>query len=342
MPVYALEISEQSYKYIKIQKSGGGFTVTDFGDGEIASGIIEKSEIKKPEALVRLFSEIFSKKHVKFVAVSLPEEKGFLRNIKLTGMQENEIYHALELQLEEHVPVPPAEILFDYELVRKEKDHFDVILKAFHRQLIESYLEVLASAGAIPILAESELSAEANAVIPENFSGVAMIMNFGKTKTGFAITENKNVRFTSAISIGSGDLDEAIAKILKVDKKNAEDLKKKKGFVDNRESLDVFQAMVPIITAIREEAEKYISFWQTHSESQNGPSHLFLAGGGANLIGLAGYLRKELGLTVSLGNPWTNIVFPKYYLPPIEAESAIRFSVPIGLSMLALSKENMI
>lgn len=342
MPIYAFELSDESFKYLHMREQRGGLVVEDFGEGVVAPGIIERGEIKKPDILRALLKELFSKKNIKFAAVSLPEEKGFLRNVRLKGIKEEEIKSSLELQLEEHIPLPPEEIVFDYAIVGKEKEHFDIVINAFPRIIVESYLDAFAAAGATPAVVESELGASVEAVLPKTLEASAMIIDWGKTRTSFAIAKNRILRFASTVPIGGKALDEAITKNLNVGIKEAEALKIKHGLLQTPEALPSFQAMVPIVTALREEAEKYINFWQTHSEDKKAPELIFLTGGDANLLGLREYLENELGIATTIANPWVNVIFPLRYLPELEKSDAIRFAASIGLALKALDTEKIL
>lgn len=337
LPIYAFELSDKSYKYLRLKDYEGGVVLDDFGEGEIAAGIIERGEIKKKEVLTAFLSDLFAKRNIRFVAISLPEERGFLENVQLTGVKEEEIRQALEFQLEEHIPLPPSEVVFDYALVHKEKNHFDTAINAFPKALVDSYLEVFYSAGALPVFAESELAAAVRSAIPKDFTKTAMVIDWGKTRISFSIIENRVLRFASTAPIGGEALDEAIAKTLGVDLKKAQALKFEKGFIPTQQ--EIFQAMVPVVTAIGEEAEKYISYWQTHSEHRESPAKLFLSGGEANLLGLNAYLQQELGIAAEFANPWVNVSFPERYLPELERKDAIRFTTSVGLSLAAREKE---
>ena len=124
LPVYAFDISDQSYKYLLLKENGGRFTVEDFGEGEIQKGAIEKGEIKNPDLLRMSLSAIFAAKKIKYVALSLPEEKGFLRSIRISGVAEDEVGRALELQLEEHIPMRAEDAVFSYSIKSKTKHYF--------------------------------------------------------------------------------------------------------------------------------------------------------------------------------------------------------------------------
>lgn len=350
LPIYAFELSDRSYKYLRFKEAEGGIILDSFGEGELAPGVIERGEIKKKDILVSLLKEVCRKNNIRFVAVSLPEEKGYVENIRLANAKDEEIRQVLELQLEEHVPLPPADVVFDYSVVNREKGHLDIVLSAFPKSLVESYLGAFFEAGALPALAESELVSAVRSLVPAESSGVAMIIDWGKTRISFYIVKNTFLRFASTVSIGGEALDQAIAKNLNVSVEEAQKLKFKAGFLpalpsqggQTPGSLQVFQAIVPLVTAVREEAEKYISFWQTHSEEKETPSRLWLSGGDGNLPGLAEYLEEELKIPVALANPWVNIGFPKHYLPNLERSDAVRFAASIGLGLAALAAENTI
>ncbi len=338
IPTYSLDISDLSYKFIKFSEKKDGIIIDDFGEGEIASGVIVEGEIKKRDVLVSLLKELFTKKKIKYIALALPEEKGFLSSVRLPKIEKKEIINTLELQLEEHIPIPPSEVAFDYSIIAEEKDHTDVVIQAFPKAFIESYAGSIFSAGGIPVIIESELHASLRAAIPFDFTRLGMFIDFGKTKIGFGFFENRILQFMSSAKIGGEAIDEAISKNLNVNLKDAFKLKQEKGFLQSKDSLAVFQAIIPIITAIREEAEKYLSYWQTHSQKKVLPSKIFLSGGDSNLKGLKEYFEREIGIETSLVNPWINVEFPMYYLPKIEFKDSIRYTAAAGLALRALKE----
>ena len=102
LPVYAFDVSDQSYKYLLLKEKKEGVVVDDFGAADIPNGVIERGEIKKPDVLIAQFRALFQLRGIKYVALALPEEKGFLRTIKLSGIKEEEVGRALEFQLKKH------------------------------------------------------------------------------------------------------------------------------------------------------------------------------------------------------------------------------------------------
>ena len=336
-PVYALDLSDRSYKYACLKKSPDGISVSDFGEGEIPAGVIDRGEIKKPDVIQSIFSDLFRKRAIRFVAFSLPEERGFVRSISLASVKESEVAEALRYQLEEYIPLSPAEAVFDYTIAMIAKDHLSVVVSAFPRQITESYADLVSAAGAVPVCAESELASAFRAVIPAGYRETAMIIDWGRTRTSFSVVEDGVLQFASTVPIGGQALNEAIIKNLGVDAVRAENEKYERG-LQNTGSRDVFNAIMPVVASIKEEAERYIEFWRSHSEKKSATRKIFLSGGDANLPGFLEYLSRELGVEVELANPWVNIVFPRYYVPDIELKDSLRFVPAIGLALRGLKE----
>ena len=339
LPVYAFDISDQSYKYLLLNEEKGGVVVGDFGGADITSGVIERGEIKKPDLLKAQLGALFRLRGIKYASFALPEEKGFLRTIKLSGIKDEEIGRALEFQLEEHVPLPASDTVFNYTIGKKTGDQSDVVLSAFPKKIVETYLDVFSQAGALPVYVESELNASVSAVIPKDFKKTAMLIDWGHTRTSFSMVDEGILRFTTTVPIGGSGLDEAIAKSLNIGLTKAESLKQENGFVKKDASREAFDALTPIVTAFREEAETYINYWQSHSEKKEAPERVFLYGGESNLFAFKEYLSKELNIEVVLADPWTNVPFPPRYLPDIELKDSLRFATSIGLALNVL-REN--
>lgn len=348
VPVYGLDISDLSYKYLRLDRSHNGTLVGDFGEGELPAGIIQNGGIRDRNALVSIFRELFAKQHIQYVAVSLPDEKGFVRSLKLltSAVQREEIGQALGFQLEEHIPLPPAEVVFDFAVTGEDGNHYDVVLRAFPRNLVEEYCSIIVDAGALVVIAEPELSAVARAIIPEHFEESAMILDWGKTRTSFAILDHNTIQLSSTIAVGGDMLTDAIAKQLKISHAAAEKLKTTKAHMAlDTKTLhqdEVLQAIIPIITVIRKEAEKYIQYWLTRSERKTNLARVYLTGGDTHLSGLAEYLSQELGIPVEMANPWSRVHFSKNYLPQLSWKDSLRFACAIGLTLKAFDDSTII
>lgn len=339
IPIYALDISDQSFKFLRLLDTSKGIVVQDFGEGVIDSGVLENGEIKDKNRFSEILKEIFQENHIKFVALSLPEEKGFLREIKISGVSEKELPSVLEFQIEEHVPLPSAEVLFNYTIANIGNNYFDLIVSAFPKNFVESYLESITSSGALPVIVESELESTARSVMPKDFLKTAMIVDWGKTRVSFSVFENGILRFAFTSPMGGNVLNDSISKNFGIGKKEAIKLKLKTDLMNLQNSPKILNAITPVLSSFADEIKKNLNYWRDRSGSKNVIEQIFLSGGDSNLFGLSEYLRRELDLSVSLANPWVNVDFPSKYLPSIKFKDSLRFSCAIGLSLRALKEE---
>ncbi|MEK7559969.1 MAG: type IV pilus assembly protein PilM [Patescibacteria group bacterium] len=339
IPIYALDISDQSFKFLRLSNSKGGIVVKNFGEGGIHKGIVENGEIKDKNGLSEILKETFEENNIKFVALSLPEEKGFLREIKISGVNEEELLNALEFQIEEYIPLPAADTFFDYTVTERGNNFFSLVVNAFPKSIVELYMEVVNASGALPVIVESELDSTARSIMPKDFLKITMVVDWGKTRATFSIFENKILRFTSTASVGGELLEIAISKNLNVSKSEAIKAKLKADLNDLQSSPEIFNVILPVISELIEEIKKILEYWHSRSENKTKIEYIFISGGDANLFGLSEYLSKKLEIPVSLANPWVNIEFPAKYLPPIKYKDSLRFASAIGLSLRAFKEE---
>ena len=342
IPIYSLDISDESFKFLRFVDKKNGVVVDDFGEAEIEKGAIEGGEIKNSEKVSNNLKKIFSQKNIKFAAFSLPEEKGFLRTIKLSGMNRQEAEKSIEFQIEEHVPLPASEVFFEYKILGGEKEGFEAVINAFPKSIVESYAGVIESAGALPVFVESESQSAQRAVLPNGIYKSCMIIDWGRTRASFSIFENDILKFTSTIFLGGSLLDEAIARELKVNKKEAEKIKFEASVNQNQKTTEVFGVIFPIIASLKDEAEKILDYWKSHLGGRPNVERIFLSGGDVNLLGLSEYLTNELRIETTLANPWINAKFPHKYLPPMKMKDSLRFTSTIGLALLVKNKEQII
>lgn len=342
IPIHSLDISDESFKFLRLLDKNNGMIVESFGEIEIEKGVVEGGQVKDSEKLVKILKNFFTQKNIKFAAFSLPEEKGFLRTVKLSGMSREDAEKSIEFQIEEHVPLPVSEVFFEHKILSEESGHFNAVINAFPKSIVESYADAIESAGAMPIYAESELEAASRAILPKGVYKSSMIIDWGKTRVSFSLFEDDILKFTSTVFLGGRLLDDAIARELKVSKKEAQKIKFETNILQIKKSSDLFNAVFPIISSLKDEIDKILDYWKSHSQNTFGVKTIFLSGGEANLFGITEYLTDELRVEAILANPWINVKFPHKYLPPIKMKDSLRFVSVIGLALLVKDKERII
>ena len=353
-PAIGLDVSDRSIKYVQLRQIGRGIRIDKIGKRDLNEGIVEAGEIKKPDELSASIASVIKPLGVIHVVTALPEERAYISVMSLPAANKSQLYEAVETGLPEKIPLPAGEAIFDFELMppaqiseggakisENQPTHQDAVVYALPQAVVKKYLDVYTGAGVYPICFVMETAALSRALLSENNGKeVTMMIDFGKTRTTFVIVAGGLVRFSSTVSVAGESLDRAIAKSAGVSLKDAERLKKNTGLSKSDGNGTVFDALLPVVSALADEAERYILFWNTHAEHVHGSSpeikKVILSGGDSNLIGFKEYLETKLGIAVKHGNSWVNVAPFEEYVPDVSFNESLTFSTAIGLALIAL------
>lgn len=341
MPAAGLDISDQSVKFSVLERTRRGLNLTHYGEKSIPVGTIASGLIKDHETLVTILKSLATEFGLRYVVASLPEEEAYIVRLKLPAMPPHQIRESLELQLEEHVPIPPAEAVFDYEIFNPHGgtgQGYDLGVSVLPRKTVTAYGEIFQAAGMLPLAFEIEAQAITRAVVPAGDARVSLVVDFGKTRTSFFIANGWTVLFTAtAQNIGGEDITRSIQKHLKLDYASAEKLKVDQGPFFSKKNQEFFSAITPMVSVLRDEIKKQYEYWEAHQqevgEVGQAISRIILCGGQSTLPGLVDYLAGSIGAPVELGNPWTNILSFDETIPDLNLNQALRYTTALGLAL---------
>lgn len=345
MPCIGVDISDTSLKYLSFKPTifeNETREIDQWGDIAIPSGVITRGEVTDPKQLASVLKEFKEKTKAEFVRLSLPEEKAYLFETTIkNNTPHKEIRGLLEFKLEENVPIPAREVYFDYSIMPATADaiNVDVSVVAYPRQTIQSYYEACLEAGLRPVSFEIEAQAMARALIPKNLSGAAMLVDFGKTRTGIGIVHRGALLYTSTVDIGGEQLSQLLRKALG-DKPEAEltTLKNTIGLVRGADSSVVRDTIISSVSVIKDEMATRMQYWHLRSghDEERRITSIVLCGGSSNLKGLPEYLCETLGVSTVRGNVWENALSFDETVPPIGRRYSFGYAAAIGLALKSI------
>lgn len=341
MPAVGLDISDESLRFAELIETRKGLVVGRHGYRAIPRGVIESGEIKKISEFRAILSSIKKEHNLEFVAVSLPEERAYLFDLTLPVMKYGEVRGAIELGLEEYIPLKSVDAIFDYEIVEETPSLLYINVVAVPRTLIDGYLNAFSGTGITPTAFEIEAQSIARAVVPRtdnnDYKNAYMVVDFGKTRTGISIVANQNVKFTSTIAVGGDLVTASIAKNLMVPYDDAEKIKRGERVVEDGEQEKVSFALMSAVSILRHEITKHYTYWQSHSDDY-GKKHppiekVYLCGGDSNLKGFAEYLSSGLDVSVELADVLVNVNSLDVYVPSISFGDSLGYATALGLAL---------
>lgn len=345
LKAFGLDLSDLSVKAANLRKKRKALDLSCLDQALIPRGLIKQGKVRKEKELIEFLKSFLSeirKESFKtnYVVASLPEEKSFLKIIKMPPMDPQKAKESVKFEIENYIPLSADQVYLDSQIVssaERSKDHLELLVLAIPKEIVDSYLNVLKQSGFQPVALESESLAISRALIKkEKTKQSVLLVDLGATKTTFIAYSNSFPRFTYSIPVSSGGLTEAISKNLEVNEEKAERMKLKYGLKRKTDTQKkVFEALIPSLVDLSEQLKKYMDYYRTHgSPEKRGIQKVLLSGGGANLWGLTEFLSAQLKAEVKIGDPLVH--FPSKSvknLPNITPEKSLAYTAAIGLAL---------
>lgn len=295
-----ISISDESVRCIKFGKTDKKLCLAEFCEKAIPVGVVTSGVINNTDELAKIFKLAKDEIKINHARISLPEEKTYLFRTEIPIVPKKDIKSTIEFKIEENVPLPASEILFDYIVVNPNsyKDSLEVVVSAVPSKIIDSYIESIQKAGISIVSMETKSQAIARAVLPENYKGVSMIIHFRSGKIGLYIVKNDVVHFTSTIVLDSKpeDSQQYISNEIKKLNTYWNSLKENEG----KEDIKVEQ----IIVCGENFGDEMVSYLSAHQK-----------------------------VPVILGNVWRNILDINSCVPPISFSDSLKYASAVGLAI---------
>lgn len=334
MPAVGLDISSDSVRFIELEPYRGHFKVARFGEATLLSGIVQGGTIHDPIALSKVVGELAHEHHLTMANIALPEEQAFLAHMEFPRVPLRDVGTAVEVHLEEYVPVPPSEVIYDYVITDSDdEDMTSVIASVLPQKIVDQYLEIFRDTSIIPKSFEFQSHAMARALFTKNDRGAYMGIDIGKDITNVFIVRDGIVYFSAILDIGGDTLTNAIVRKLGMPFAEAENMKARHGLVGGAEGGALRDAMLPVLEDLRSRILRHFAFWQSRNATVAAIERVLLTGGGANLKGMTEYLGQGVRVPMLVANPWINVCDFTEYVPDIPLHAAHGYTAAIGLAL---------
>ena len=344
-PVIGLDISDRSIKYVGL-KQGQTVAIELFGEMEVPEGIIVAGELVREEQFVTLLRELTARAgrafHSSVMVGGWPEEKSFLRLLRLPQAAPSAVEEAIRWGLEDQIPLPPEDAYFDYELTNPlpgHSGHADAVITAFPKEIVDAYVNALKEAGLKPVALELECQAIVRSVVkdPRSADG-KIVIDMGRNRTSFTIFTGGALLFTTTVAVGGRLIETTIAKAIGAGPEEAMRVKKEIGLAPNAYDGKLYSALLPHMETLSVELGKAVNYYEDQIPRVHGGlariNAILLSGGDSNLYGLDTYLASAIHIPVKQADPFVTFRDRMSYLiPPIPKNEALAFTAAIGLAL---------
>ncbi len=359
-----IDIGSSSIKTIQLRKEKEQAILETYG--ELATGpysgleigqVARVSEDKLSEMMRDLFKE--AGVNAKKGTMAIPLKSSFITTSKLPLVEGKEMSEEIKYEARKYIPVPPEEIEMDYwvlpapkiqkaidqdktqegesveeeempeEEELKSKKMAEVLLVAIHKETLEKYRVIISKAGLKSVSFEIDIFSVLRSSLGRQTAPV-MIIDFGASSTKICIVASGILRVAHNVDRGSQDLTNAIARSLTISFARAEDLKYQVGISTRPEYKELVSVMEPTLNMIFSEARQLMFDYRRKNAESVGK--VILTGGGSFLKNFLELTVKNLGVEVSLADPFVRTNYPPF-LQEVLKEVGPAFSVATGAAL---------
>ncbi len=326
---FGLNIGDLSIKLVQLAPlsfyQSRSFKIKEIRSTSLPPGIIVNGEIQQPELVQKKLLYLLGKEGSAFplikaswVVASLPEPKTFLKLIDIEDNHESLSSVDIAFQAKKHLPYELEDTYLDWQIIKPDDNakKTQVLVGATPKVVADAYISLLESAGLNPIALETEAVAISRAMITslKDYTGQARaILDLGATRSNLIVYDNNSIQFSTSLSFSGEMITLAISQALKIEHRQAEELKIKNGLKYDTENPKYVSAVYGIVENLIKELKTALLFYSEHFNDINTINGITLCGGASNLTHIENFISKQLKISAVLGHPWKNLNNKKLY-----------------------------
>ena len=343
-PMFGLDIGSQSIKVMQLDQRQQHSVVTAYGTVRTDNKIMKDGVVTNIPETAKLIDYLLAnnlkgKLSTNRVVMGIPVSHVFTRVLTLPVMSKRELDSAVQLEVEQSVPIPSKNLYFDYETTDiGEPDTMLVRMVAAPRTIVDSYVAVCDLLGLDLALVQTNIRADAQLCLTyEEVSGRRpyIIIDVGGSSIDIGILD-ATLRLTGTVDEGGNSFTNAIKNELKISHDQAHKIKVTKGIAAGKDQSKILHAVEPTLKKVVTEIRRMVRFYQERINENSEISQILIVGGGANVPGFGDYLTNATRIPTRVSSPWgERISFGKLEAPEFS-------DLPLFLTSagLALAREN--
>ncbi len=332
--IIGLDISQTGVKVMAIDTQK--WLVLGYGSVDLDPLKIQKSLENGDEYLGDHIRSLFTDKIVgalpsNQVVIGIPSNRSFSRTFSLPVKAERTLADAVEVEVDQYIPIPLASLYVDYEIIDRTKEQLTAVMSAVPKTLVDNALAAVAKANLDPVMLEPGINAVARLLeTTEEGHLSTLIVDIGPASTDIAVLDESAIRVSGGLGIGGNTFTLDIAKKLNVTLENAHQLKVLNGINAGPRQAQLVRALTPSLERITTEIRKVIRYYSERITEGHKIEQVLIVGSGSNVPGIGDYFTNELVMPARTASPWQRLDFGT--LPQPHKQFRPRYITVAGLA----------
>lgn len=310
-----LDIGARFVKAVVLEKTNGNFSVQAYACEPIIGNAFSEREIKDFEAVSHALKKIKAslKFKNKWVAIAVSGSTVLNKIVLMDqGLSDFELESQIELEADSLIPYPLEEVYIDFEEIGESKNSnnkVEVLLSAVHKDIVDRRMTLLGEVGYEARIVDIEsyaLGAALSEFYPHTLNNVLCCINIGANYLQLCAVLNGNIIYTKDHNFGLDSLMQELVLVYNEECSNIEHQLQSNTLPDNwkLDSYPIFLANLQ--QHINRALQVYIS-----ATGAVRPNDLLICGGACHICDIESDLSNELGIPVSIFNPFANMAIPE-------------------------------
>ncbi|ENU88386.1 hypothetical protein F970_01759 [Acinetobacter sp. CIP 102082] len=334
-----VDISSTTVKLLELSVKNGRYWVESYAVMPLPENSVVEKSILNPEAVADALERVvnLANPHTTHVAIAVPTSMVIHKIIEMDAdMSDEEREVQIRMDAEQYIPFPLDEVSLDFEVLPDRlanPNRVNVLLVATRTENVDNRVEVLELAGLVAKVADVESYAMERAfsvfadTLPMGANTVG-ILDIGHTMTTLSVMQKGKIIYTREQVFGGRQLTQDVQSRYGLSFEEAGRAKKERTLPDDYDT----EVLEPFLDAVVQQAARSLQFFFSSSQF-NEIDHILLAGGNANIPGLAKLLQQKLGYRVTIANPFLQMGFsPQIDIKKIENDAS-SLMVACGLAL---------
>ncbi|PKL31939.1 pilus assembly protein PilM [Candidatus Saccharibacteria bacterium HGW-Saccharibacteria-1] len=334
--IIGLDISSTGIKIMAVDTKK--WLVTGYGSMDLDPTKVKESLEGNSNFLADSIKTLIKEKIVgtlpsNHVAIGVPTTRSFSRTFNLPTSIEKKLKDAIDLEVDQYIPIPASALYIDYEIIERNKKEITILMSAITKSIVDKCITAAEKSGLIVDLVEPGMSAVARLLTyTEDGSLPTVIVDIGPANTDIAVLDSGAIRITGGVPIGGNTFTLNIAKKLDITLENAHQLKVLNGLSAGPRQQKIKNSIEPSLQRIMTETRKVMRYYNERISDDRKLEQLLVVGSGSNVPGIGEYFTNELIMPARVASPWQKLDFGK--LPEPVRQLRPRYITVAGLASI--------
>lgn len=333
-PIIGLDISQTGIKIMAIDPQKWlvlGYGSIDLDPVKIQGSLENGDDYLGTNLRSLLTDKIVGALPSTHTVIGIPSSRSFSRTFTLPAKAESKLADAVEVEVDQYIPIPLSSLYVDYEVIERSKEQITTVMAAVPKTLVDTVMTAANEAGLEPVMVEPSVNAVARLLeLTEEGHLSTLIVDIGPASTDIAVLDKGAIRVSGGLGIGGNTFTLDIAKKLSVTLENAHQLKVLNGINAGPRQAQLVRALSPSLDRIAAEVRKVVRYYTERITDGHKLEQLLVVGSGSNVPGIGDFFTNELVMPARTASPWQKLDFGD--LPQPHKQFRPRYITVAGLA----------